>query len=609
MNVRRLLSLTGLALVAALVAACGQDGGEYTVAVLSPSEGPLQSVGRYHDESVRKAFGLQGGDLVTGLRGHSLHIRFFGTGNPVVDRSGCAEAGERAKQAGAIAIVGPVASGCARHLLSQGLGIPIISSLSTAPNLGDDSEWFFRTIAHDRARLQTFVDSARRWNVGVDRSVAIYRSSTYGRGLYSHLEDLVSLGHGHSYRWDQVFEERAHGKLVPVDDFRREVRHYDHVHENVFVLGSSGRMDTAVHQLDALFEETGSDPNFVIVGSTRFMQSFPQDTTWVIGEAKVNTSRNLVTAVTEHTPSGNHYISTFDAGLAVEHALADVLPAGGSGHPSAAEVRRELRTELEQDNFPSSERGRHIEFEDGETEYPPPTPIYRVANERLVENTNASPRESWVEVRVAEEPGGQLAGPVVVELVPHGQDLVGRRVELQARGIGDRPVEVEEVELEENGTTVSFVPARLGGHWFPRTFRLTTSESPAEGARIDGMGWPVTYLLAVLAALTGALLYKYRRRRDQQVDDGAGTVSWSLWWFVRRCVAGVAIAFLVVHLGPIIETLQPPLSKIPVPEFGPSTWVNSFISGLLGGWLGLDPILALLGAVVGSVVPLFQADG
>jgi hypothetical protein len=80
------------------------------------------------------------------------------------------------------------------------------------------------------------------------------------------------------------------------------------------------------------------------------------------------------------------------------------------------------------------------------------------------------------------------------------------------------------------------------------------------------------------------------------------------WTVAERCLSGLAIAFLIIHIAPLLEG-EPVLSQIPIPQFGSSIWFNAFASGLLGGWLGLSPIMSLATAVVGTLTPLFHGEG
>jgi hypothetical protein len=582
----------------------------------------------------------------------------------------------------AIALIGPVASGCTKQVLAANLQVPILSTLSTAKDLGDEKGWLFRTIAHDQRRLKTFVDTARGRGLDIDNSIAIYKPSVYGQGLLRHLESLVTgLDAAHTFAWDDVIEGFSHDEVTLSEAFRQAMQGHDHAIANVFVLGSSDRMDLVLQSLDRAFASTESDPSFVLVGSTRFADDLPEDT-WLIGEAQVHTSQNLISDLTEDNPPGDLYISTLDASIALKEAIQYVLSQPGSNAlPPAevrtpAEVRRAVRRALEQNRFPSSERDRWVEFVSGEVIDPPRVPIYRVAVERRAQIINPDHLESWVEVRVVRQPAGHFEGPVVVELIPHGNDLVGEEVSLQIEGLGDEPIPIQEVELGRHATRVSFVPSFFRASWFPDAFTISTDRTPAlERATVERLSWPTSYLFAALSALFGVLLYTRHTTRpatqEDKREEGARSTegdaypetdspavgdstgaegdeaegnteaepaeaesaeiesaeiesaeiesaeeesaearkagTWMLWTYAERCIAGIAIAFLIIHVGPLLEG-EPLLSQIPIPQFGSSVWLNAGVSGLMGGWLGLGPIIGLIAGVIGALTPLFQSD-
>lgn len=597
---------------------------EHTVAVLSPSSGPLRDVGRLHDESAKRVFRLGDGNS-TSIHGHTVRFLFRGTGNPVEDAATCVEEAQRLVESEqAVAILGPVSSGCSNRVLSLGLEVPVITSLSTARGMGDRDEWFFRTIADDQRRLETFVDTARGRGIPIERSVAVYEPSSYGEGLLKHLMALIpSVDSAHAYRWDEAFGEPGHDIQV-MEAFRSALASH-HAITTVFILASSDRMVGHVQALDAMFESFGdpeNDPSFVLVGSTPNAEDLPHGT-WIIAEAQVGTSPNLITQLRMQDPSPDLYISSLDAAIALKEALTDIFREAGSDPPDPGALRENLRHMLDQKRFPSADRYRSFEFVDGEISPTPEVPVYQVMVEerRTVESVNPDPRESWVEVSIRKRPGGHLEGPVVVDLIAHGEDLVGESVTLQVGGIGDEggdPVEVEQVELTRGSAAVSFTPSFLGGRWFPGSFWIGTDRTPRqERVEVAGLGWPASYGVALLAALVGALLYARHRSRkargaEAEGEDGEGASGVSrrrqAWTLAERCLSGLVIAFLIIHIAPLLEG-EPVLSQIPIPQFGSSIWFNAFASGLLGGWLGLSPIMSLATAVVGTLTPLFHGEG
>jgi len=614
---------------------------EHTVAVLRPGDGPLRTVGEDHAESVEHVFRLGSGNS-TSINGHAVTFLVESTGNPLADslHGACADAARRAAARGAVAIVGPVSSGCTRRVLELGLEIPVLSPLSTSSTLGGNDDWFFRTIPHDRRRLETFVDTAEA-EFRIRSAVAIHEASEYGEGLLEHLRDLVpSVDPAHTFRWDSVFGAVAHQVEIR-RSFRCRMEGH-HALGAVFLLGSSDRMVEHVTALEELFDslngsstcgdetlavadhheeshagqdhpEGEHDPAFVLVGSPARPQEMP-DGTWIIAESQVGSSPNLASEFRTESVSEDLYVSSLDAAVALRSALDEVLrpdaePEGVDG------VRAAVRDVLDRNTFASAERDRSFQFVDGEISPTPRIPIRRVevVEERRVVSVNAEPELSWVEVRVrGERPGGHLEGPIVVELIPHGEIGGDETVAVQVYGVGDDPVTVDEVGLGATGATVSFTPSFFPGSWFPSSFRIGTDRTPEqERVPVEGLGWPASYLVALLSALGAAFLYlRYRSPAEpegEETEEGGGRRR-RTWSFAERCVAGLVIAFVIIHVAPLLEG-EPGLSQIPIPRFGSSTWLNAFASGLLGGWLGLNPILALASGLVGAFSGIFSGDG
>lgn len=582
---------------------------EHKIAVLSPNEVPLREVGRLHEKSVTKALGLDAENRIN-VQDHTLQFLFEST-TPGTDSTTC---GKRAKHAveedSVIAILGPVTSDCTARVLSQDLKVPVLSSLSTATDLSEKNDPFFRTIANDKLRLQTFVDIADDRGIEVDSSIAIYRkSSEYGRGLRGHLPDVIPQidWSTHAFRWDEVIEDIHHGEVVLSDSFRQEMDHH-HTIKTVFVLGSSRQREPLVQKLDDTFRDLKGDPDFVLVGSAD-LGELPADT-WLIGEAEVGTSPNLIMSIKEQNLSEDLFISTFDASIALVEAIRNALRQSGSDTATLTKLRQKLRDELANNRLPSSELHRKVDFRNGEIQDPPKTPIYRISVQRRIDNVNPDEQKSWVGISVTDRPRDHLEGPMTVELIPHGEELdpeeelIGEQVKLHIEKNGEELWQ-KEVALKSPSTRVTFTPSLFQQSWFPRTFSIGTDKTPIkEHATVDELGWPISYPIAAVLALIGALLYaRYQRQRE---DETERVKSRTVWWYVDRCFAGLIIAFLVIHMGPLLETAGP-LSQIPIPQFGSSWWVNAVTSGLLGGWLGLSPIVGLVASVIAALTPLFQS--
>ena len=591
------------------------DDPEIHLAVLSPGGNPvLDRIGELHDASARAAIQLEGA-LLSGDESMSRLTLHHLRGGP--DPSTCQQSARRAVETfGAVALLGPVTSGCTRAVLRADLDVPVVTSLSTASRLDTvGGEWLFRTIAHDRRRISTYVRTVRPRDDGtrIEGGFALYENSVYGRGLRNHVIEQASIEEDHTHRWDRIIDHEAsrHGEIIFTEEFRRMLTQHGHQIPTVFVLGT-GRAAAITRAVADVLDPTGQSPNFVLVGSSD-AEELP-DRTHIIGEPRVGTSENLLSGIDRTLISESHYVSTLDAGLVVRQAIGRVL-ATDTVEPDRAAFRKALRRELSEGSFESSERYRTIQFDGGEVRDPPRTPIFELSLHRVQTTMNPDETKPWVEIRIVSQPAHHLEGPLVAELIPHGAELAGTQVTLSAlRPSGETVPLVEQVALQREGTLVSFVPS-FWTNPFPGSLRLTTNLTPpGESVRTAEFGWPFSYPLAAAFALVGAVLFtRYRARNEGDPR--------SSWWkagkvrsYGERCVAGLVIAFLILHVGPLLDPPQIEsaslLSKIPIPRFHSSWWMNAALSGLLGGWVGLKVIVGFVAGLIGSIAPLFQqGDG
>lgn len=607
----RFLSMIALGLLAALsvraapTATVTTDADDpYKVAVLFPTEQPLMDIGTNHMKSIRAALPLAEGESEFRVAGQRFKVLFRGTGNPADTLKACrTEASEVIGEENVVAILGPVSSDCTEEILSDTLGVPVLSSLSTAPDLGSESEWFFRTISDDEDRIQTLLDTARAQGVPVDSSIAIYKPTRYGRGLLRQVQEEVrNLDSHHQFPWNEVIPPQGHG--ITISDSFQEFLAQHHDVKHVFMLGSSIRISSVLRSLRRTIVRHGSRPSFSLFGSREYALDVPPQT-WIVGSARVRSSTNLITELSEADTGKNLFIPSMDAAVALRRALRKVFKES-EDRPSPDELREGLTDKLENGSFHSVERRRLITFTDGEIDEPANTPIWKVSSDREIDNLNREKTESWVEIDVVKKPDGHLEGPIVVELIPRGDDLVNKTLTLYAGGMGGNGVPITDVTLDRSGTRVRFAPSFLSSTPFPESFYLDTDQTPlSEQTHISGLAWPRSYLIAGLLALFGALLYSRYKKRGSADQDEDTPAAWSISSYAQRCVAGILIAFLVIHVGPLLET--GPLSTIPIPQFGASTWINAMVSGLLGGWLGLNPIVGLVASVISALTPVFQA--
>lgn len=586
---------------------------EIPVAVLSEDgSAVLNQIHRLHFASAQQ--GLRIGGTTLRARGQDWRLTPLDR-HGSIDSLACVQRAEDAIDGGAVVILGAVSSSCTRWILQADLRIPVISSLSTDPDLDRlGNGWFFRTIPADDKRLEAYKASVE---VKDYRGIALYEDNHYGRGLLARMEPEFDIDSTHQFRWDENTEDLGHQGIRIAGRLRAFIEGDHHRIETVFVLGGGGASERA-KRLSHLMALHGHDPTFVLFIDTPKLPKFLPDKTHIVTLPLIATSGrpelvarnpNIRTDLIDY--AGLLYVSTLDAARIAREAIQMVLTET-SAAPGSAEFRTELRSRLESERFRTSERGRRVGFSGdfgSEVSPPPSTPIFStLQTDSLI---NVISENKWIELDIRHQPERHGEGPVVIRLIGHGytpSELREKEVTVEATGITPDPIRVATVPLTGDTTYYSFVPS-FWTHPLPSRLTLRVEDAGViSTATSEEFGWPVSYPLAGGFAIMGAILFTHYRGRDSEEPRP----SWSKTLRIsgERCAAGLIIAVLILHVGPLVD---PPameadslLSYLPIPRFNSAWWMNAALSGLLGGWLGLKFIVGLVAGLISSLAPLFR---
>lgn len=547
-----------VALAVASSAPAHADEFELRIGVMSPLEDtPSREAGTAHQNTIRVVF--PDGPLVRHVAGHQLKIVPLYRNDGGTTASCQLVARELVEEQRVVAILGPVDSDCTRAVLAAGLDVPVVSSLSTATFLTVDRDrWFFRATLDDRARVKRYLDFLRKYDDSLawSESLILFDAENgYASGLAQDLER--ELGPGvHRVAWSDLgalgalgaLASSGPGAILPV-----------------FSLGGTRRAVEIVREIEGVSGE-GLPP-----GSLRFflMGAFSESTkapigTFTIGEPGLDPkdlpllSKKLARAIEEL--EGSFVFPAYEAANfvlvpAIENAAENLLAVGRRPSDAIAELREEVREEIEGETFDSLTPPRTIRFENGNLANPLAAPIYRVA--ASLERLDSPPERPWVEIEV-ESTVQLFEKPIVIRLTGHSMgpsDPVLLHIE---RGRGS-DVHSETVTLQGGRAETTYHPSRPGKY----RVRADVSHAPRNATvKVEvGLG----YLVAILFATAGSFLAGRSRP--------------------TRLLEGVVTGLLLTWLTSYVRAL--PLSlPLPIPSLSEAPSINAALSGLLGGWMG-----------------------
>ena len=495
------------------------------------------------------------------------------------------EATDLVRRDGVVAILGPVNSASTMAVLAvPGLDVPVVSPLSTAPDLtASRNPWFFRATINDRDRMRRYAEYIDRRLGARGTAVLVYEDDAYGRGLADALHDHLVPAPVMAATWTELGADGTPAGWMRVADGRgladAVLTRLPPGPLDVFVLGTDEGANAIGRGLDRrLRGSRGAGLRFFFVGGEQLFLAGAPDGSVTIGEPAVDDVADQFVAdpstlrVLREEPE-KFLVTSFEAArfvvpAAIERVLNDVRSLDD---PVA--VRDRLRVVLENQAFGSLVPWRKIRFVDGALQEPPTTPIFQLT--RAAQRLDRVEPPAWFVLRVPHRTRF-LEEPVraTVERFPPGDDDIEVQV-LNERG--DRVVSEEVRVAGGKGTFVTY-PAH------PGQYHLWTSavHVPSE-ARFE-VRWTWDYPLAVLGAIAGCLL-------------GAARPSALRWPLRLLAAAATGVALYVISswgrgtaLGDIV----------PLPSFHAVPSVNAFLVGLVGGWGGHELLLRIVRIVTGD---------
>ena len=244
------------------------------VGVISPIDGK-SAVGVDHEETARFAFD-KNTVVTTGELAYPLEVLYAN------DQGVEANAVDEARalvNAGVVAILGPVDSSSTLAVLQAGLGVPVISALSSATKLTEPNrdKWFFRMTLNDKARMRVYASTLRdhRPEYIAEAPLILYDDSAeYGKGLKTDLAAALEIGDQSTRPWSAV---AGIVNVTPRPD-------------SIFVLGSGAKaVDVARQVGDHLGVAQGAPgfPRFLFVGDDANLRQGAPHGSVTIGEPTI----------------------------------------------------------------------------------------------------------------------------------------------------------------------------------------------------------------------------------------------------------------------------------------------------------------------------------
>jgi hypothetical protein len=553
------------------------------IGLIAPMVGRSAKIGAAHKSSTE--WGLA-----------ELHYTVEGPGGPLFlkliprdDRSdpelAAREASELVRDERVVAILGPVNSASTMAVLAvPGLDVPVVSPLSTAPDLtAARNPWFFRATINDRDRMRRYADYIDDRLGPRGAAILVYEDDAYGRGLADALRDHLSPAPVMAVTWTELGADGTPAVWSRLADGRgftdAVMARLPDGPLDVFVLGTNEGANAMGRGLDRLLRAgRGAGLRFFFVGGEQLFLAGAPDGSVTIGEPTVDDVADDFVADAStlrvlRDERENFLVTSFEAArFVVPPAIERVLADGVSPDDPAA-FRDALRRVLGSHPFESLVPWRTIRFVDGALQDPPPTPIFQLA--RAAQRLDRAQQPPWFVVHVPRETRF-LEEPVraTVERYPVGDEDVEIQV-LNERG--DR-VASEEVHVTGGKGTLVYHPPRTG------RYRLWSSAVHVPSRPQFEVRWTWDYPLALLGAVAGCLL-------------GAGRPS-SLRWPLRiLAAAGTGLALFVISSWGRDTALA---GIVPLPSFHAVPSINAFLVGLVGGWGGHELLLRILRVFTGD---------
>jgi substrate-binding family protein len=552
------------------------------VGVLSPIDGS-RTVGVDHEDTAKFAF--ERNRMVMGLDGVAFQLEAILANDESVADTAVAEARKLVENEGVVAILGPVDSSSTLAVIRANLGVPVITALSSATALSDPERdrWFFRMTLTDKERMRRYATTLlnHRSYVEEPRFILYDDTSEYGKGLHTDLAAALGVDEQSARPWNAVADL---ARVTPRP-------------ASIFVLGSSlGALSMAREIGVHLGIQQGSPgyPRLLFVGDDADLRDGAPRGSITIGEPTIVDAAPgsaIAKLRDEYAAVGRRpdrfQVTTFEAAnFVIPEAVSAVIKAHSNTIPPLPDFRDALREQLENGTFSSIEVRRRISLRGGTMHDAPEPPVYELmSGMRVIEPGPATP---FATVALPDHIG-YFEGPVQMKVRLHNTNEMPAARVFRARGEG-HVIVGSKVTPSGDEYVVTFYPK------VPGRYQLDLGGLAADPATPTTLvSLTPTYLIAVLAALLGSVLFGI------SVKDAAEKKRWR-----RRLVLGVltGCAFAVLHFN---RSLIP--GGMAFPTLGETPILAAFWGGLAGGWIGPTALLLVIGRLLPGLPNAFGTGG
>lgn len=570
------------------------------IGIISPKgDGIAVLAGESHEESIRLAFThlppLQVGKLLIKLD----LIPWNDNGLPEKAVLGALHL---VHEEHVVALLGPVNSGSTKETLKilreQQIELPVISALSTAPELTDSGlrdKNFFRLIFDDADRMgqyATFIKQEKA-KEGEQHFLFLYQDNPYGEGLKNSLRNRFYTPNITDLSWRAILQPNCsrQGASYPTDiDAMRSGNCFTEAFmqlmqqsniDNIVLLGDTPGSLSLVNGLNA--SASGSNIDYFFVGSNKRLFDEAPPGSMTIGDPVLDPARAATTDLGSDwgklldefeerakKDRADFVMTAYEAAMVLHSALRIVL-SGEESLPDIHELRKSLLSVLESESFDSLEPWRSISFSQGKLDQIPTAPIYRIT--RGVTREDTLKTHPWVQLS-AQSVHPWLETPVEVHLDAHTIE----KARLGLFRIDE--LTNHEYLIEERPVTFSAGQAIERFHLLPRgLYHFKMLDAPFAPARTETrVDLSNHYFISGIAATVGAML---------AVSRAPFTV---LSWLIR-VVTGILTGLLLTFCSFYGQQLS---GWIPIPSFGTEPIVNAMLTGLIGGLIGPHLLADLL---------------
>lgn len=560
------------------------------IGVISPTDGSRsRTTGIAHEAAVWLGFEQQGEIRIGSAEIDVIPIFMNDQGEGSVSAR---HAIDLVRNHNVAAILGPVNSNATEAVINalrdEGISIPVISSLSTAPSLTESGQRdpnFFRLSINDADRMAAFAEfmELTKGRSPNQNFLFLFEDDVFGEELADSLEDsfwsntiinrmtwcdAIASADG-SHCENNRLSTDMYDDVVTGMAFSPELEALlvDEQINNIVYLGTNEGGVEIANGIDTI----ASTVTHWFVGNNRNLFDKAPTGSYTIGNPVLDPNEapdtliaarwNSVLAEFEADAALNRsdfVITAYEAGSVLNQALRAVLREKKSLPPIEA-LRTELRDQIEQGTFESLEPWRRVAFFAGDLRDPPDVPIYVVG--RGFTRADQRSRRSWIDISVAES-YNYLESPIQAHL--QGYDVNSARVRLERLHSGVwNFVRAHEVDFTAGTADLDFHVFRTG------TYRVSVDGASPAFAETQIILSP-TYILSTIAALIGAWIIVSRDRSQ-------------LTGRINRLALGVFAGFVLTFSSLYGNEIA---GWFPFPSFGDEPNINALITGLIGGLLG-----------------------